>query len=108
LDADFKKNNIKAKRIICDVVRDHIIPHLTSKDYAYEIWASLCRLYHSPNYNWKMVLQDKLRSIQMLDFETVTSYLGIFTQIRDELAAVEEIVNPEFLVRTTLNNFSKP
>jgi hypothetical protein len=44
----------------------------------------------------------------MLDFETVTSYLGRFTQIRDELAAVGEIVDPTFLVRTTLNNFSKP
>ena len=44
----------------------------------------------------------------MLDFETVTSYLGRFTHIRDELAAVGEIVDPDFLVRTALNNFSKP
>jgi hypothetical protein len=55
-----------------------------------------------------MVLQKKLRSIQMLDFETITSYLGIFTQIRDELAAIEEIVDLDFLVRTALNSFSKP
>jgi hypothetical protein len=108
LDADFRKKNTKAKRTICDAVRDHIIPHLTGKDYAFEIWASLCKLYQSPNQNRKMVLQDKLRSIQMLDFETVTSYLGRFTQIRDELAAVGEIVDPDFMVRTTLNNFSKP
>jgi hypothetical protein len=79
LDADFRKNNIKAKRTICDAVRDHIIPHLTGKDCAYEIRASLCKIYQSPNQNQKMVLQDKLKSIQMLDFETVTSYLGIFT-----------------------------
>jgi hypothetical protein len=55
-----------------------------------------------------MVLQDKLRSIQMLDSETITSYLGIITQIRDELAVVGEIMDPNFSVRTTLNNFSKP
>jgi hypothetical protein len=55
-----------------------------------------------------MVLQDKLRSIQMLKTESVTSYLGRFTQIRDELAVVGEIVDPEFMVRTNLNNFSKP
>jgi hypothetical protein len=108
LDANFKKKNIKAKRTTCDAVRYHIIPHLTSKDYAYEIWASLCKLYQSPNQNRKMVLQDKLRSIQMLDFETVTSYLGKFTQIEDDLAVVREIVDPKFLVRTSLNNFSKP
>ena len=55
-----------------------------------------------------MFLQDKLQSIQMLDFKMVTSYPGRFTQIRDELAAVKEIVDPDFLVRTALNSFSKP
>jgi len=47
-------------------------------------------------------------SIKMLDFETMTSYLGRFTQIEDELAVVGEIVDPKVLVRTTLNIFSKP
>jgi hypothetical protein len=108
LDAYFRKDNIKVKRTICDVVRDHIIPHLTGKDHAFEMWASLCKLYQSPNQNWKMVLQEKLKSIQMLDFETVISYLSRFTQIRDELAAIREIVDPNSLLRTTLNNFSKP
>ena len=56
----------------------------------------------------KMVLQDKLRSIQMLDSESVTSFLGRFTEIRDELVAVGEILDPGFMVRTTLNNFTKP
>jgi hypothetical protein len=74
----------------------------------YEMWASLCNLYQSPNQNQKMVLQEKLRSIQMLNSESVTSYLGRFTQIRDELVVVGEIVDLYFLVRTTLNNFSKP
>jgi hypothetical protein len=55
-----------------------------------------------------MVLQEKLKSIQMLEFETATSYLGRFTQIRDELAEVREIVDPDFMVRIALNIFSKP
>jgi hypothetical protein len=36
-----------------------------------------------------MVLQEKLRSIKMLKSESVTSYLGRFTQTLDELAAVD-------------------
>jgi hypothetical protein len=108
LVAEFRKRNNKAKRTICDGVRDHVIPHLTGKDYAFEMWESLCKLYQSPNQNRKMVLQDKLRSIQMLDSESVTSFLGRFTQIRDELAAVGEIVDPDFMVRTALNSFTKP
>jgi hypothetical protein len=49
--AEFRKRNNKAKRTTCDAVRDHIIPHLTGKHYAYEMWASLCKLYQSSNQN---------------------------------------------------------
>jgi hypothetical protein len=44
----------------------------------------------------------------MLNFQIVTSYLGRFTQIKDELVVIGEIVDPEFLVKTTLNSVSKP
>jgi hypothetical protein len=49
LVAEFRKKNNKAKRTICDGVRDHVIPHLTSKEYAFEIWDSLCKIYQSSN-----------------------------------------------------------
>jgi hypothetical protein len=74
--AEFRKRNIKAKRMICDSVRDHIIPHLTGKDWAFEMWASLCKIYESSNENRKMVLHDRLRGIHMLRDESVTSFLG--------------------------------
>jgi hypothetical protein len=79
LVTEFRKRNTKAKRTICDAVRDHVIPHLTGKDYAFEMWASLCKLYQSSNQNRKMVLQEKFRGIQMLKSELVTSYLWRFT-----------------------------
>jgi hypothetical protein len=44
----------------------------------------------------------------MLDSMSVATYLGRFTQIQDELAAVGEIMDIDFLVTTTLKNFSKP
>ena len=37
LVAKFRKRNNKTKRTICDGVRDYVIPHLTGKDYAFEI-----------------------------------------------------------------------
>jgi hypothetical protein len=61
LVVEFRKRNNKAKRTICDTVRDHIIPHLMGKTCAYEMWASLCKLYESSNENQKMVLHDRLR-----------------------------------------------
>jgi hypothetical protein len=56
LVAELRKRNIKEKRNICDGVRDHVIPHLTGKDYAFEMWDYLCNIYQSPNQNKKMLL----------------------------------------------------
>jgi hypothetical protein len=106
--AKFRKRNNKAKRTICDAVQDHIIPHLIGKAYAFEMWVSLCKLYESSNENQKMVLHDPLRGIRMLKSESVTSFLGRYTQIRDEVGAVGELVDPYSMVRTALNNFTKP
>ena len=44
----------------------------------------------------------------MLKGESVISFLGHYTQIRDELGAVGEVVDHNSMVRTTLNNFTKP
>ena len=33
--ATFKKKNIKAKRVILDSVKDHIIPHVAGRDFAF-------------------------------------------------------------------------
>jgi hypothetical protein len=108
LVVEFRRRNNKAKRTICDVVWDHIIPHLTRKTCAYEMWASLCKLYESSNENHKLVLHDRLRGIRMLEDESITSFLGRYTQIRDELGAVREVLNPHPIVRIDLNNFTKP
>jgi hypothetical protein len=70
--------------------------------------ASLCKLYESSNENQKMVLYDRLRGIRMLQDELVTSFLGRYTQIRDELGAVGEVVDPNSMVTTALNSFTKP
>ena len=51
--AKFKKLNARAKRLILDSIRDHIIPHVRGKDYAYEMWAALISLYHNSNENKK-------------------------------------------------------
>jgi hypothetical protein len=44
----------------------------------------------------------------MLEDESVTSFLGRYTQIRDDLGVIGEAVYPNSMVKTTLNNFTKP
>ena len=35
--ATFNKKDIKARRIILDAVKDHVIPHIFGKDHAYKM-----------------------------------------------------------------------
>jgi hypothetical protein len=105
---EFRKRNNKENRTICDSVQDHIIPHLTEKAWAFEMWASLCKIYENFNENRKMVLHDRLRGICMLQDESITSFLSRYTHIRDDLGAVGKVVDPNSMVRMTLNNFTKP
>ena len=41
----FGKKDIKAMRIILDAVKDHVIPHISAKDHAHEMWSALTGLF---------------------------------------------------------------
>jgi hypothetical protein len=105
--AAYTKKSIKAKRFILDAIKDHLIPHLTGKTHAYEMWESLTKLYQSTNENQKMVLREELKSIKMTKAENVVTYLTRLTQVRDELGVVGEAIVDSDLVRTALNGVSK-
>jgi hypothetical protein len=105
--AAYNKKIIKAKIFILDAIKDHLIPHLTGKTHAYEMWESLTKLYQSTNENRKMVLREKLKNIKMTQDENVVTYLTRLTQVRDELGSVGESIDDSDLVRTALNGVSK-
>lgn len=75
------------------------------KKCAFEMWASLTKLYQSTNQNKNMVLKEKLRNAKMFKSDTVASYLTKITQFRDDLGEVGETVDSEELVRSTLSGF---
>jgi hypothetical protein len=67
--------DMKPRRIILDGVKDHLIPHLSGKNSATDMWEALKRLFQSKNENHKMVLREKLRDTKMTGSDRVTSYL---------------------------------
>ena len=83
--AEYERCNITTMRVILDAVKDHIVPHVSRKDHAFEMWEALTKLYQSTNENKKMVLKEKLRCVKMIESESVTSYLTRVTQIQNEL-----------------------
>ena len=59
------------------------------------------------NENWKMALKDKLHDTKMGKGESVSSYLTWVAQVKDELAAVGEVISDLELVRIALKGFTK-
>ena len=105
--AEFNKKNAKAKRLILEGIKDHVIPHVRGNTYAHEMQTALTSLYQSSNENRKMVLKEKLKSTKMAKADSATTYLTKITAVRDELAAVGEIIAPTELVRIALNGLPK-
>jgi hypothetical protein len=102
-----RRRTSKSQRVIMDVVKDHLILHVVEKQSAKEMFKDLVDLFHSDNLNRKMILRNKLISIQMSRYENVISYFMRITLTRDQLAAIGEKVDDVELVNVTLNGFTK-
>jgi hypothetical protein len=74
-----KLKDVKARIIILDGVKDHLIPHLSGKTTTRDMWEALKSLFQSKNENHKLVLREKLGDTKMTGLDTATTYL---TQIR--------------------------
>jgi hypothetical protein len=54
--ATHKKKEVKAKRMIMDAIKDHLIPHISQKKTTREMFDALVNLYQSDNINIKLIL----------------------------------------------------
>jgi hypothetical protein len=100
-----KKNEKKAKRIVSDSVKDHLIPHIYELQTTGQMYEALSRLYESKYISWNLTLRNHLRNMKMDNSESVTFYLMRVSQIRDHLAAIGDVISDKELVTTTLNGF---
>ena len=55
-----------------------------------------------------MGLREKLKGIRMVKGEVMLTYLTRISQVRDEVAAVGEVVPNAELVQTAMNGVTKP
>ena len=53
-----KKNLVKAKRIIADSIKDHLIPHVFFLKTPKEMFGSLTKLFEGKNINRKITLRN--------------------------------------------------
>jgi hypothetical protein len=70
-----KKNEKKAKRIVSDSVKDHLIPHISELQTSRQMYEALNRLYESKDISQNLALRNQLCNMKMENLESVSSYL---------------------------------
>ena len=67
----WRKNVAKARRILLEGVRDHIVWSLHGKETPYAMWKALTDLFQSISDHRKLALKDKLGKIKMENGDTI-------------------------------------
>jgi hypothetical protein len=106
LDA-WKKKVAKARRILLEGVRDHIVSSLHGKTTPHAMWKVLMDLFQNNSDHRKLALKDKLRKIKMEKGDTIPKYLTKFVQCQDELGSVGITVTADDLVSLALLGLPK-
>jgi hypothetical protein len=74
---------IRAKRIIVDSIKDHMIPYVSSKKNLKDMFDSLTRLYEGKNINWKMNLRTQLKNTRMQKGEMIQEYFSRISKFKE-------------------------
>ena len=55
----------RAKRIIANSIKDHLIPHVSSLKTPKEVFDALTKLFKGKNINQKMTLRNQLNNVKI-------------------------------------------
>ena len=105
--AKHKKSMVKAKRIIADSIKNHLIPHVSSVKTSKQIFDALSQLYEGKNINRKMALRTQLKKVKMQYSKSIQSYFSRVSQIKEQIEAIGDPVEEAELVMTTMNGLPR-
>ena len=104
----YKKYMIRAKRIIVDSIKDHLIPQVSSKETPMEMFDALTIMYGGRNIIQKMNLRAQLKSTKMSKGESIQELSTRASQFKEQLEAFEDKIDEDELVMTALNGLTRP
>jgi hypothetical protein len=102
--ADYKKRQVKAKRVIFYSVKDSMMPLIAHLRTAKEFFDALANLYEKKAPTQKRTLKKQLCTLNMGKDETISTFFSKIAQTRDQLAAIGVAVDDDDLVQTTVDD----
>lgn len=101
--AQWKKNDVKARKILIDSVKDHLVPHISKLKTAKAMFDALRKLFENSNTNRALALRQQLNHVKITRADSIASYFMEVSKLRDQLGAIGEIVADREFVMITLN-----
>ena len=80
----WRKNDAKARRILVDSVRDHLVPQISEKTTAGKMFKTLKKLFEHSSINVTLTLRNKLSIMKMTKSENIASYFMRITELWDK------------------------
>lgn len=74
--ATWKRRNNKARKIIVDFVKDHILPSISNQKKAFEVFKTIKDMFEINNSSRLITLKNQLMNTKMNKGETISSYFG--------------------------------
>jgi len=93
--AEWNKCVARARRIILEGVRDHIISSLHANETPFSMWKTLKCLYQNNSDQRKLALKNKLWKIKCEKGDTISMYLNKLTSCRDEFVSVGVVTSDD-------------
>jgi hypothetical protein len=104
----YMKDMVRAKRIIIDSIKDHLIPQMSSKNNPKELFDALTRTYEGKNINRKINLRNQLKNTKMQKGEVVQDYFSKVSQFKEQLESIGDNFDEDEIIMTTLNGLTIP
>jgi hypothetical protein len=99
---------VRAKRIIVDSIKDHLIPEVSSKNTPKEMFDALTRMSEGKNINRKINLRTQVKNTKMQKGQIVHDYFSRVSQFKEQLEAIEDNLDEDELIITALNGVTRP
>jgi hypothetical protein len=79
--ADWKADDVKARKIIIYSIRDHLLPRIATLKTTYEMYDALKKMFESNNTNITLRLKHQLQNIKMMKADTIATFFMRISEI---------------------------
>ena len=90
--ASWKRNDVKARKILMDSLKNHLVSHLANLETSKEMFDSLKKQFECDSANISIALRTQLHTIKMNMSESIASYFMRIAYLRDQLGDIGETV----------------